>query len=255
MGNSNNSGNQTASDEQCQACAGGQTWWPCNVEGLCHCAGSETTPAPETTEAPTVAPTTAVPTTTEPQTTQSTSTTEAPVTTDAPQPSGKCDSACTNCIAVPGNSQDASDAHCQPCGGSSNQQWWPCMNAGTDLGLCQCAGAAPTTTAQPDTTAAPETTVAPDTTGAPETTVAPDTTAAPETTVAPETTGAPSTDCSSGCQCVAIPGNGQGAIDTACEPCGRGQTWWPCNQPLCMCAGGPVPTPTTVAPDTTSHNS
>lgn len=30
---------QSATDEQCLPCASGQTWWPCNVKGLCSCTG------------------------------------------------------------------------------------------------------------------------------------------------------------------------------------------------------------------------
>lgn len=154
--NPSNPGNQTATDEQCQACAAGQTWWPCNVEKLCQCAGSPqptvapTTAAPETTAAPTTAPPTVAPTTTaapttttQKYTTKDCTQTEAPqpeVTTEAPQPSGACDASCTKCVAIPGNFQAASDEACSACGGATNQQWWPCLNAGQDLGLCQCAG-------------------------------------------------------------------------------------------------------------------
>merc|ERR1712072_658637 len=38
---------QAATDEQCMPCAmGGQSWWPCNVIGLCQCADG---PVPVTT--------------------------------------------------------------------------------------------------------------------------------------------------------------------------------------------------------------
>jgi hypothetical protein len=43
--------------------------------------------------------------------------------------------------------------------------------------------------------------------------------------------------------CHAIPGNNQGATDANCDPCGSGQTWWPCNvSGLCDCGTN---TPTT----------
>merc|ERR1712159_296313 len=95
-----------------------------------------TTAAPETTTTVTTTKyttkdctqTTAAPTTEAP-------TTEAPATTQAPQPSGgECDASCTNCVAIPGNFQAASDEACSACG-ANGQTWWPCNQEA----LCQCA--------------------------------------------------------------------------------------------------------------------
>merc|ERR1719502_1309543 len=48
---------QAANDGHCSPCAlGKQPWWPCNVDGLCKCAGSSgilTTPAPTPEPTPT----------------------------------------------------------------------------------------------------------------------------------------------------------------------------------------------------------
>merc|ERR1719213_1229712 len=50
--NPSNPNNQTATDDNCAACAAGQSWWPCNIESLCVCAGGEETTAAPTTVAP-----------------------------------------------------------------------------------------------------------------------------------------------------------------------------------------------------------
>eukprot|EP00929_Paragymnodinium_shiwhaense_P033090 TRINITY_DN18238_c0_g1_i1.p1 TRINITY_DN18238_c0_g1~~TRINITY_DN18238_c0_g1_i1.p1 ORF type:complete len:799 (+),score=136.39 TRINITY_DN18238_c0_g1_i1:173-2569(+) len=98
---------QSATDGQCTHCAmGGQSWWPCNVKGLCRCAAGSDPAAPTETPA-------------------------APTET----PSGPKDcKTCGTCKATPGNSQGASDGHCQPCAMGS-QTWWPCNVDG----LCECA--------------------------------------------------------------------------------------------------------------------
>ena len=31
---------QAATDDDCAPCGAGQTWWPCNVAGLCYCKGT-----------------------------------------------------------------------------------------------------------------------------------------------------------------------------------------------------------------------
>jgi hypothetical protein len=49
---------QAATDEHCAPCATGQTWWPCNVAGLCQCGGSSTEPEPEPEPEPESAPST-----------------------------------------------------------------------------------------------------------------------------------------------------------------------------------------------------
>merc|ERR1711920_776735 len=37
----NNVHGQAVNDQQCSPCAlGVQTWWPCNLDGLCRCSGS-----------------------------------------------------------------------------------------------------------------------------------------------------------------------------------------------------------------------
>jgi len=52
--------------------------------------------------------------------------------------------------------------------------------------------------------------------------------------------------CGSCTECIAVPGNNQGATDAHCAPCAlNGQTWWPCNvDGACQCASGSEPTPT-----------
>lgn len=209
---------QAATDAQCTACGSGtlQTWWPCNVARLCECAAG-TTASPATTTASTAAPTTtkapttasaATTTTKAPTTASSSTTTKAPTTGSATtaQSANAC-SKCATCVAVPGNTQAATDAHCSPCGSGTLQTWWPC-NVG---GLCQCGNGS---------TSAPAST-----------------TALRTTTARPVTSGSvnPCAQCS---QCEAIPGNPAAAIDEHCVPCGSGtlQTWWPCNQSsLCRC--------------------
>merc|ERR1712050_738169 len=95
-----------ATDDHCAPCAlGGQSWWPCDVEGLCHCGRDSSTAS-------------------------STMTTTAATTT----PNDGC-MRCGACEAIPGNPHAATDAHCSPCALGA-QSWWPC-----DVeGLCQCAG-------------------------------------------------------------------------------------------------------------------
>ena len=34
---SNSASGQLITDEECQPCSNGQTWWPCDVDGLCYC--------------------------------------------------------------------------------------------------------------------------------------------------------------------------------------------------------------------------
>jgi len=112
-----------------------------------------TTAAPTTEAATTQAPTTQESTTTKYTTkdctTTESTTTEAPVTTTvapvttAPVTTTKyetqdceikeCDANCNSCIAIPGNSQNASNDHCAACA-NAGQSWWPC-----DIkGLCMC---------------------------------------------------------------------------------------------------------------------
>jgi len=61
-----------------------------------------------------------------------------PVVSPTPAPAGSSPTPSAPsgnaCVAVPGNSQAATDEHCAPC--ATGQSWWPC----TVAGLCQCAG-------------------------------------------------------------------------------------------------------------------
>jgi len=99
-----------ATDEHCSPCAmGGQSWWPCDVNGLCQCSEE---PGPVTTTMTTTIITTV-------QTTAA--------------PASDCKT-CSTCVSVPGNPHAATDVHCSPCA-MDGQAWWPC-----DVdGLCQCA--------------------------------------------------------------------------------------------------------------------
>jgi hypothetical protein len=45
-----------------------------------------------------------------------------------------CGDRCGNCVGSNNHAQEATDAHCQPCGGKHGQKWWPCNVAG----LCTC---------------------------------------------------------------------------------------------------------------------
>ena len=209
---------QAATDSMCSPCAmDGQSWWPCNVGGLCQCgsSGSTTTKAPVTTTVSATTTQASATTTQAPVTTTKApvTTTKAPVTTthastttvSTVAPIAFPCTACDACVAVPGNPQAASDSMCSPCA-HNGQAWWPC-NIG---GLCQCAMGSPVTTVAPVTTAV--------------------TTAAPTSTA--------STSCSTCATCVAIPGNYQAATDSMCAPCGNGtlQQWWPCKElNTCTC--------------------
>jgi len=94
-----------ATDDQCAPCAlGGQSWWPCDVEGLCQC-GRNRIIASSTTTTVTTTP-----------------------------PNDGC-MVCGVCEAIPGNPHTATDAHCSPCA-LGGQSWWPCNIEG----LCRCAG-------------------------------------------------------------------------------------------------------------------
>mmetsp|Transcript_35116 Transcript_35116/g.113684 ORF Transcript_35116/g.113684 Transcript_35116/m.113684 type:complete len:489 (+) Transcript_35116:237-1703(+) len=56
-----NSAGQAVTDAECAPCAmGAQTWWPCNLEGLCRCSGA--TPAPTSAPTPTTTKPTPTPT-------------------------------------------------------------------------------------------------------------------------------------------------------------------------------------------------
>ena len=101
---------QAATDSMCLPCArNGQSWWPCNVSGLCQCGSPGS---------PTTGP----------------STTISSTSTSAGSPSNAC-KACATCVAIPGNYQAATDAMCAPCGSGTQQQWWPCLEVNT----CMCA--------------------------------------------------------------------------------------------------------------------
>merc|ERR1711959_523871 len=122
---------------------GGQSWWPCNANGLCQCADG---PVPVTT--------TTVTTTKVPATTSGISST-TPVQTSTAFPAKSC-KACNGCTSIPGNSHGATDEQCMSCA-MGGQSWWPC-NAN---GLCQCAdGPVPVTTTTVTTTKMPATTSA-----------------------------------------------------------------------------------------------
>eukprot|EP00928_Gymnodinium_smaydae_P046610 TRINITY_DN3105_c0_g1_i2.p1 TRINITY_DN3105_c0_g1~~TRINITY_DN3105_c0_g1_i2.p1 ORF type:complete len:1125 (-),score=180.89 TRINITY_DN3105_c0_g1_i2:807-4181(-) len=209
---------QGASDSHCSPCArDGQRWWPCNVDGLCQCAGGGPV-APTPTEIPP---------------TPSTLTPDGPTATPSPLPvpaTSGCGS-CASCEAVPGNTQAADDGQCAPCA-NGRQSWWPC-----DVeGLCRCAGGGPVEnpTVRPSAPPSP-----PD-----EESDAP--------SMSPTTPPASGTGCGSCTSCEAVPGNEHSATDVHCAPCAmNGQSWWPCNvEGLCRCNGeGPT---TSVQPPTSA---
>jgi hypothetical protein len=138
---------QAATNEQCSPCGAktGQSWWPCNVAGLCQCdtPGVITTLAPVTTPVATSTPAT----TPAPVTTSAPVTTPAPITTASPGLSCKH---CSSCVAIPGNPQSASNQACSACANGA-QLWWPCNVSG----LCQCDGPTNPTTAAPPVTSVP----------------------------------------------------------------------------------------------------
>merc|ERR1712228_41858 len=105
----------------------GQSWWPCNVNGLCQCAEG---PIPVTTKL--LATTSAIPSTT-------------PVQTST-IPAKSCRT-CNSCTSIPGNPHGATAEQCMPCA-MDGQSWWPCDTNG----LCQCAEPGPLTTTTVTTT-------------------------------------------------------------------------------------------------------
>ncbi len=104
---------QSATDADCSPCGSGtlQSWWPCNVSGLCQCASATTSTLSPSTSTTTKAPTT-------------TATTTASV-----NPCLKCNV----CVDVARNIQGATAAQCAPCA-NGGQSWWPC-NVDN---LCKC---------------------------------------------------------------------------------------------------------------------
>jgi len=97
-------------------------------------APSTTAPAPVTSVASsTPYPSTSAPPTSAPSTSP---TPGASTSGAAPAPGSECGGGCSQCAAVPGNSQAATDEACAPC--ASGQTWWPC-----NLDLCYCAGSSP----------------------------------------------------------------------------------------------------------------
>jgi len=152
-----------ATNVQCAACAQGQWWWPCNVQGACKCA-SPSTAAPsaqDVTEEPSAA-VTGAPSVQE-VTEEPSAVTDAPsvVVTSAPTseapsaPSTSCKTNCESCVSITGNPHSANDAQCAPCA-NGGQSWWPCNIDG----LCRCAApavsTAPTTASPtPELTATP----------------------------------------------------------------------------------------------------
>lgn len=211
---------QAASDSQCSACKmGGQSWWPCNVAGLCQCgstAAPTTTPTVHTTipagttTISTIASTSSSKNVTTSSTNIATSTTTRISTTSC--------SNCDNCVSVPGNYQAASDSMCSPCA-RNGQSWWPCNISG----LCQCSSVT-TTTAK--STSAPSSS-------------APSTSAPSTTRVTSSALSSGTNPCSRCATCVAIDGNYQAATNAMCAPCGSGtlQQWWPCFETnVCTCA-------------------
>jgi hypothetical protein len=195
---------QAATDAQCAPCGSStlQSWWPCNMSGVCQCAGSVTTTAPTTTTKTTTFTTSGTTKTTTPAITTSTS---SPLTSSVGQNS-PC-AQCATCVAVPANIQGATDSQCSPCGSGTLQSWWPCNVSG----LCQC-GVIASTTAAPITS----------------------TTAAPSSSTSILAVN-PCAKCGT---CTVVAGNIQGASAGDCAPCANNaQTWWPCNvSDLCKCS-------------------
>jgi hypothetical protein len=103
---------QGATDSQCSPCGSGtlQSWWPCNVSGLCQCG--------------VIASTTAAPIT---------STTAAPSSSTSILAVNPC-AKCGTCTVVAGNIQGASAGDCAPCANNA-QTWWPCNVSD----LCKCS--------------------------------------------------------------------------------------------------------------------
>jgi len=135
------------------------------------------TAAPSTASSTAAPSTSAMSTTSVPVTSAASSTpapsTSAPSATPTPAPStsgaalgSECNDGCSQCDAVPGNSQAATDDACAPC--ASGQAWWPC-----NLGLCYCAGAGSSPTAAPSTSPSATTTASASTPAASSTTMAP----------------------------------------------------------------------------------
>jgi len=138
-------------DTQCAPCAnGGQSWWPCNVEGLCQCKDAANQPAntneavkeiaaryakEETKLAPTATSAKAPATSAEP------TVKTAELTKDGPTTPRSCKTDCATCVGVPGNEQKTQDTQCAPCA-NGGQSWWPCNVEG----LCQCKDAPSGTT-------------------------------------------------------------------------------------------------------------
>merc|ERR1711957_195232 len=87
-----------ATDDQCQVC-GSQSWWPCDVQGLCleECDGGQVPPV---------------------------------VAVLTPVSGGACNEVWR---AIPQNLQGATDDQCQPC---DSQSWWPCDVEGLCEKLC-----------------------------------------------------------------------------------------------------------------------
>jgi hypothetical protein len=203
---------QAAKDSDCSPCGSGtlQTWWPCNVSGLCQCASS-----PSTSTSTISASSTATTVTTSTVTTQTTTVTTSTTTTSSSStatssvgPNNPC-AKCPTCSAVPGNYQAATDSDCAPCGSGTLQTWWPCNVSG----LCQCS--AVSTVAPPTSTTFRTTT----------------------TTMTTTISSAPVNPCLKCDVCKAVAGNIQGATSAHCAPCAKGgQSWWPCNiRDLCTC--------------------
>lgn len=203
---------QAAKDSDCSPCGSGtlQTWWPCNVSGLCQCASSPSTTATTTVSA-TITLTTRTTSSTVTSTVTSTTittTSSSSTATSSVGPNNPC-AKCSTCFAVPGNYQAATDSDCAPCGSGTLQTWWPCNVSG----LCQCSAVS---TVSPTSTTTVRTT----------------------TTLATTTSATANVNPCNKCNvCIAVAGNIQGATSEHCAPCAKGgQSWWPCNvRDLCTC--------------------
>lgn len=203
---------QQVSNTDCAPCGSGtlQTWWPCNVDGLCQCAAADSSTTTTTTTT-TAKPTPTTITTAKPVMTTTTAkatktTTSAKATTTSAAFVSPC-YACSTCVALPGNIQSTTDSQCSVCAAETKYAFWPCNVAGP----CQCGSGS--TSAPTNTNLRSSTTAAP-------------------------VVGNPCAQCTS---CEAIPGNPASAPDSECAQCGQPSLyqWWPCNESnICRCKAG-----------------
>ena len=201
----------------CDSCAAGYEWWPCNNDPpLCDCGGlaattttTTTSQAVSTTTATSGATSTTVATTTtsiNPQTTTSTSTT--PVASPTAPSQIVCTAYTQLELEAMGGGSPVSDGVCEKCAPPDEYLFWPC-----NTNLCKCEAVEPVSV--------------------PLTTSSSTTTSTVETSCTPVVEGLPS---------YVTP-----VTQANCDSCAAGYEWWPCNNdpPLCDCGGLAATTTTT----------